>query len=386
MVTVEVVDSWESNLEDLFAQFAGRFARIETRRRAFAYVRGLLAPLERKNGWTLAEHAGNHSPNGLQAMLQSPCWDADCVRDDVRYWALAHLAHEDAVLVADETGFLKKGKMSAGVQRQYSGTAGRTENCQIGTFLTYASPYGRTLIDRELYLPQSWTDDRDRCRAAAVPDEVGFATKPEQARLMLQRALDAGVLFSWFTADEAYGQNPGLRSWLEACDVFYVMATRKDQQVASGLFTTSRVDQMIAKVPAGAWKRRSCGDGAHGPRIYDWVTVPIRRDFGPNRRGWVLARRSVTDPTEIAYYLCHGPRGTRLRELVRVAGARWAVEETFQTSKNEVGLDHYQVRRYDAWYAHITLAMAAMAFLAVTRALEAQQEALKGAAATMRTR
>jgi len=195
VVTVEVVDAWESNLEDLFAHFAGRFARVETRWRAFAYIRGLLAPLERKNGWTLAEHAGNRSPNGLQAMLQSPCWDADAVRDDVRYWALAHLAHEDAVLVADETGFLKKGKMSAGVQRQYSGTAGRTENCQIGTFLTYASPSGRTLIDRELYLPKSWTNDRDRCRAAAIPDEVAFATKPEQARMMLQRALEAGVLF-----------------------------------------------------------------------------------------------------------------------------------------------------------------------------------------------
>lgn len=169
-------------------------------------------------------------------------------------------------------------------------------------------------------------------------------------------------------------------------DVFYVMATRKDQQVPSGLFTTSRVDQMIATIRAGAWKRRSAGDGAHGPRVYDWVAVPIRRDFGPQRRGWVLARRSVSDPTEIAYYLCYGPRGTRLRNLVRVAGARWQVEETFQTSKNEVGLDHYQVRRYDAWYAHITLSMTALAFLAVTRAREADREVLKGATTPTRTR
>jgi SRSO17 transposase len=236
-----------------------------------------------------------------------------------------------------------------------------------------------------LYLPKSWTNDRDRCRDAAVPDEVGFATKPEQARMMLARALDAGVPFAWFTADEAYGQNPGLRQWLEEADVSYVLATRKDQQMASGLFTTSRVDQMIATVAAGGWKRRSCGDGAHGPRVYDWVTVPIRRDFGPDRRGWVLARRSVTNPTEIAYYVCYGPRGTRLRELVRVAGARWSVEETFQTSKNEVGLDHYQVRRYDAWYAHITLAMAALAFLAVTRALEAGHDTQKGGTPPTRT-
>ena len=194
--------------------------------------------------------------------------------------------------------------------------------------------------------------------------------------------------FGWFTADEAYGQNPGLRLWLELpdVDVFYVMATRRDQQVPSGLFTTSRVDQMIAKVPAGGWKRRSAGDGAHGPRVYDWVTVAIRRDFGPDRRGWVLARRSVSDPSEIAYYLCYGPRGTRLRNLVRVAGARWQVEETFQTGKNEVGLDHYQVRRYDAWYAHITLSMTALAFLAVTRAREADREVLKGARTPTRTR
>jgi SRSO17 transposase len=388
VVTAEVVGSWESNLQDLFAQFAGRFARVETRRRAFAYVRGLLSPLERKNGWTLAEQAGDRSPNGLQDMLQSPCWDPDMVRDDVRDWAVAQLAHDDAVLVADETGFLKKGKMSAGVQRQYSGTAGRTENCQIGTFLAYASPRGRVLIDRELYLPRSWTEDRDRCRGAAIGDEVAFATKPEQARMMLQRALIAQIRFGWFTADEAYGQNPGLRQWLEHgdVDVSYVMATRKDQQVASGLFTHSRVDQMIAKTRAGAWKRRSCGDGAHGPRWYDWVAVPIRRGFGPQRRGWVLARRSVSDPTEIAYYLCYGPRGTRLRTLVRVAGARWQVEETFQTSKNEVGLDHYQVRRYDAWYAHITLSMTALAFLAVTRAREGDQARLKGATTPTQTR
>jgi SRSO17 transposase len=379
VVTVEVVESWESVLGDLFAQFAGRFARVETRRRAFGYVRGLLSPLERKNGWTLAEQAGDRSPNGLQAMLQSPCWDPDEVRDDVRDWAVAQLADEDAVLVVDETGFLKKGRMSAGVQRQYSGTAGRTENCQIGTFLAYASPVGRVLIDRELYVPQCWIGDRCRCRAAAIPDEVVFATKPEQARAMLERALTAGVPFGWFTADEVYGQNLGLRSWLEATDVFYVMATRTDQRVPSGLFTTSRVDEMVAKLPAGAWKRRSCGDGAHGPRVYDWVSVPIRRDFGSQRRGWVLARRSVADPTEVAYYVCYGPRGTRLRELVRVAGARWAVEETFQTAKNEVGLDHYQNRRYDAWYAHITLAMAASAFLAVTRVREAGRDPVKGA-------
>jgi SRSO17 transposase len=318
----------------------------------------------------------------MQDFLQSPTWDPDLVRDDVRDYVVAHLGRDNGVLIADETGFLKKGVRSAGVQRQYSGTAGRTENCQIGTFLCYASDQGRALIDRELYVPVSWTNDRPRCRAAAIGDDVAFATKPQQAQAMLQRAITAGVPFSWFTADEAYGQNPGLRAFLEEQDVAYVMATRCTDEVASGLFTTTQVDALVAKVRPGAWVRMSCGDGAHGPRSYDWVRIPIRRDFGTDRRGWVLARRSISNPTEIAYYVCYGRRGTRLRELVRVAGARWAIEESFQTAKNEVGLDHYQVRRYNAWYAHITLAMAAAAFLAATRAHEAE----KGATVPRQTR
>lgn len=375
MVSVALVESWEDDLGDLFARIASRFSRVEPRKRAFAYVRGLLSPLERRNGWTLAEQAGDRSPDGVQALLCSPCWDADVVRDDVRDYVAEHLGDPAGVLIADETGFLKKGTRSAGVQRQYSGTAGRTENCQIGTFLCYASGKGRALIDRELYLPVSWTNDRRRCQAAAVPDEVEFATKPQQARAMLERAIKAGMPFSWFTADEAYGQNPGLRDWLEEQNIPYVMATRCDDAVASGLFTTTRVDEVITRVPAGAWTRLSCGDGAHGPRRYDWARVPIRREFPHGRRGWALARRSISDPTDIAYYVCFGPRGTRLRELIRVAGSRWAIEESFQTAKNEVGLDQYQVRRYDAWYAHITLALTAAAFLAATCATQAQKGA-----------
>jgi SRSO17 transposase len=385
VVSVGLVESWNDELEDVFARVAGRFGRVEPRKRAFAYVRGLLASLERRNGWTLAEHAGDGSPDGVQALLCSPCWDRDAVRDDLRDYVIDRIGSEDGVLIADETGFAKKGRSSAGVQRQYCGTLGRTDNCQIGVFLAYASATGRALIDRELYVPASWTADRDRCRKAQIPDGVGFATKPAQARAMLERAVEAGVPFAWFTADEAYGQNPGLRGWLEESDIAYVMATRCDDEVASGLHTTTRVDTLIAKVRPGAWQRRSCGDGAHGPRIYDWVSVPIRRPFAHGRRGWVLARRSVSDPTEIAYYVCFGARGTRLRELVRVAGARWAVEESFQTAKNEVGLDQYQVRRYDAWYAHITLAMLAAAFLVGVRAVEAAKDVAKGEPATATT-
>jgi SRSO17 transposase len=374
-VVDEAVAAWQSGLDDLFARVAGRFSRVEPRRLAFAYVRGLLAPLERRNGWTIAEHAGRRSPNAVQEMLYSPCWDPDAMRDDVRDYVIEYLGEPGGVLIADETGFVKKGVRSAGVQRQYTGTAGKVENCQIGTFLAYASAGGRALIDRELYLPKSWTDDRQRCAKAAVPDQVGFATKPEQARAMIERAVSAGVPFAWFTADEAYGQNPGLRTWLEEQDISYVMATRCDDEVPAGLHTTARIDALVARIRPGAWRRMSCGDGAHGPRVYDWAGLPIRRAFPHGRRGWVLARRSLSTG-EICYYVCFGPRGTRLRELLRTAGARWAVEESFQTAKNEVGLDQYQVRRYDAWYAHITLAMAAAAFLVVTRASEAAKGVL----------
>jgi SRSO17 transposase len=371
-----VLEEWQAGLDDLFALVAGRFARVEPRRLAFAYVRGLLAPLERRNGWTIAEHAGRRSPNAVQEMLYSPCWDPHLVRDDVRDYLVEHLGDPGGVLIADDTGFVKKGTRSAGVQRQYSGTAGKVENCQIGTFLAYASARGRALIARELYLPKSWTDDPDRCGKAAVPADVEFATKPQHARMMIERALAAQVPFAWFTADEAFGQNPGLRSWLQEQDIAYVMATRSDDEVPAGLHTLRAVKDMIAGIRAAAWRRTSCGDGAHGPRVYDWAWTPIRTRFPDQRRGWVLARRSITTG-EIAFYRCFAARGTRLRDLVRVAGARWAIEESFQTAKNEVGLDQYQVRRYDAWYAHITLAMVAAAFLVVTRA----GESAKGAAA-----
>jgi SRSO17 transposase len=342
---------------------------VETRWQARKYLRGLMAPIERRNGWTLAEHAGDATPDSMQALLCSPCFDRDAVRDAVRARIVAEIGDPGGVLVADETGFIKKGRSSAGVQRQYTGTSGKVDNCQIGVFLAYHAPAGRALIDRELYLPKSWTDDRDRCRKANIGDDVVFATKPQQAKAMLERAVDAATPFAWFTADEAYGQNPGLREWCQEKDIHYVMATRKDHEVPSGLCTTTRVDELIAGIRAGAWRRISCGDGAHGPRVYDWVSTPIRATFPHGRRGWVLARRNITTG-ELAYYVCFGPRGTRLRTLVRTAGARWAVEEGFQITKNEVGLDQYQVRRYDAWYAHITLAMAAAVFLTVTRTTE----------------
>lgn len=370
-VSVDVA-GWAAGLDELHERLGPRFGRAEPRRRALAYLRGLLAGLERKNGWTLAEHAGEVSPDGMQRLLRKAGWDADAVRDDLQKYVAERLGDPGAVLVVDDTGFLKKGTRSAGVQRQYSGTAGRTENCQIGTFLAYASAKGRALIDRDLYLPQAWTDDRDRCRAAGIGDEVEFATKPQQARAMIARAVAAGVPFRWVTGDEAYGQVKYLRVWLEQHDVFHVLATKRNDTVPAATALDARVDELIAALPARAWQRRSCGNGAHGPRVYDWARVPVRPLHAPARGHWVLARRRISDG-ELAYYICYGPARTTLAELITVAGTRWAIEECFQAAKNEAGLDHYQARTYQAWYRHITLAMAAHAYLAATAAQKGPQ-------------
>jgi SRSO17 transposase len=370
-VTDDVLRAWLSGLDDLFARVAGRFGRVEPRRQARLYLMGLLAPLERKNGWQLAEAAGDAAPDRMQRLLNNARWDAREVRDDLRGYVTEQLGDPGGVLIADETGFVKKGTRSAGVQRQYSGTAGRVENCQLGVFLAYASPRGRALIDAELYLPRSWTDDQVRCAAAGVPDQVGFATKPALAMSMLGRALDAGVPARWVTADEAYGQDHKFRRFCEQRRLSYVVAVPCSQSTGSGTGygnTGSRADVLAGSAPEQAWKRLSAGDGAKGPRLYDWALATLPGEPGGGTERWLLIRRSITDPGELAYYLCWGPAGTGIAELVRIAGSRWAVEECFQTAKNETGLDHYQVRRYDSWHRHVTLAMLAAAYLAVTAA------------------
>jgi SRSO17 transposase len=369
----EVLRSWLAGLDDVFARVAGRFGRVEPRRQARLYLMGLLAPLERKNGWQLAEAAGDATPDRMQRLLNSARWDARQVRDDLRGYVFERLGDAGGVLIVDDTGFVKKGTRSAGVQRQYSGTAGRVENCQIAVFLAYASLAGRALIDAELYLPRSWTGDRARCAAAGVPAGAVFATKPELGRVMLGRALEAGVPARWATADEAYGQDHKFRVFCERRRLGYVVAVPCSQSVSAGTGygnTGSRADALAAAAPAQAWKRLSAGDGAKGPRLYDWAmaTLPTGREPTEGFERWLLIRRSITDPEELAYYLCFGPAGTTIGQLIRVAGARWAIEECFQSAKNETGLDQYQVRRYDAWHRHITLAMLAHAYLAVTAA------------------
>jgi SRSO17 transposase len=363
-----MVAQWSAGFEAFAGRFAGRFTRVEPRRQMVAYLRGLLGEAERKNGWTLAESAGETGPQGMQRLLNFYAWDVDGVRDDVRAMVVAALGDAaQGVLIVDETGFVKKGTKSAGVARQYSGTAGRIENSQIGVFAAYASARGRGLIDRELYIPKEWFADRARCQDAGIADDVEFATKPQLAQRMIARAVAAGVPFGWVTADEAYGQVGRLRMWLEDHNLAHVLAVPKSHMVISMDLRQRRAHAVIADLADADWHRLSCGNGAHGQRLYDWAAVDIRPWRQPGRGHWLLARRSITDPDEIAYYICYGPADTELTELVRVAGARWAIEECFQTAKNETGLDHYQVRRYQAWYRHITLSMAAAAFLIITR-------------------
>jgi SRSO17 transposase len=374
-VLEEIADGWSDTFDDFVARFAGRFGRVEPRRRMVSYLRGLLSGTERKIGWTLAEASGDTGPQGMQRLLNHYQWDGDALRDDVRDAVVEHIGDPvRGVLILDETGFLKKGVRSAGVGRQYSGTAGRIENSQIGVFLAYGSDRGRALIDRELYLPKDWTSDRERCRTAGIGDDVDFATRPDLGLRMLQRAVDSGIPFGWVTADEVYGRTSRIRLWLEEHEIPHVLAVPKSQMVMTmEFFGQARAHELVSELSDGAWTRLSCGGGAHGPREYGWVAAPIRPWRREGWDHWLLARRSLADPTDIAYYICFCPAGTSLEELARVAGSRWMVEECFQTAKNETGLDHYQVRGYIAWYRHITLSMAALAFLALLR-----EEAKKG--------
>jgi SRSO17 transposase len=355
---------WQAGFDDMFALVAGRFAQADSRRRARMYLLGLLSGAERKNSWTLAEQAGDLTPDGMQRLLNFYRWDAGAVRDDLRGYVLEHLGDPSGIAVADETGFLKKGTKSAGVQRQYSGTAGRIENCQLGVFPAYTSSKGRALIDRELYLPASWTAERERCQEAGIGAEVELATKPMLAQNMLERLLNTGVELGWFTADEAYGDNPGLRAWLEEVNLNYVMAVSCDQRFSTPKGPV-RADELARGAPRKGWQRLSAGLGSKGHRLYDWLLL----DPGADEH-LLLVRRSISKPTELAYYICHTRHPVPPAELIRVAGSRWSVEETFQFAKNETGLDHYQVRKYDAWYRHITLSMLAAAFLAVTALAE----------------
>ena len=347
-------------------QIAGQFARVEPRRRARAFVQGLLADLPRKNCWSIAEHAGDATPDGMQHLLADARWDADGVRDDLLSFVTGHLGDPDAVLVVDETGDLKKGTATAGVQRQYTGTAGRIENSQVAVFLTYAGRGGHALIDRELYLPKSWTADPARCRAAGIPDGTAFATKPKLARRMIARALDAGTPAAWVAGDEVYGNDPGLRADLETRQVGYVLAVARTTQVKTGAISF-RASELAARLPRTAWQRYSAGEGAKGCRYYDWALTGIEPGWPGHR--WLLIRRNHRTG-ELALYRCYAPRQVPLATLVKVAGRRWTTEENFQAAKGLTGLDEHQVRHWTSWYRWTTLSMLACAFLTIAAAAE----------------
>ena len=352
---------WRAEFDALMGRIAGRFGRVEPRRTARAYVTGLLSGVERKNCWWLAEQAGLAGPQAMQRLVRSACWDADAIRDEVRRYVIDRFGGPDGVLIVDETGFVKKGTCSAGVQRQYTGTAGRVENAQVGVFMAYACARGRALIDRRLYLPKnSWLADPERCRAAGVPHDTAFATKPALAAQMITSALSAGVPAAWVSGDEVYGQDPHLRALLEQAQIGYVLAIASHRRVCFNDAEVPVADITRAAAP-WHWHRYSAGAGAKGPRYYDWAWTPIDPQAQGHR--WLLIRRNPTTG-ELAYYRCYAPHPVPLLTLVRTAGIRWSIEETFQTAKGQAGLDHYQVRTWTGWYRHITLAMLALAFLA----------------------
>jgi SRSO17 transposase len=367
-MTIE--QEWVSQLDSLMERVGRYFARSESRQRARDYVIGLLSTVERKNGWQLAEVTGEATPYGIQQFLYRSPWEADAVRDEMRSYAVEHLGDREGVLIVDETGFLKKGIHSVGVQRQYSGTAGRVENCQIGVFLAYATQHGHALIDRALYLPQSWTEDRERCEQAGIPEEVEFETKPAQALAMLQRALDADVPVRWVTADSIYGDHRPLRTWLETQPLAYVLGVSGKEAVEIEGWMV-RVSELLQVRLGEQWTRLSAGDGAKGPRLFDWQTIALTDPPVPGWRRWLLVRRSLSDPSDLTTYLCFAPASTTLATLVEIAGSRWHIERCFEEAKGEVGMDHYEVRSWSGWYRHITLVCLAHAFLSVLRCQQA---------------
>jgi SRSO17 transposase len=334
--------------------------------------------VERKNGWQVAEYLGDRAPYALQHVLDRAAWDADRMRDGLRDYTASHLLApgEGGALVVDETGFLKKGVKSAGVQRQYSGTAGRIENCQIGVFLALAGSRGRALVDRELYLPQGWVDDPARCRGAKVPPGTGFATKPRLAERMLSRALDGGLRPTWVLADEVYGGDSRFRRFLEERGQPYVVAVSAQQRLWMN-FRQKRLDVIARELPGECWARWSAGDGLKGPREYDWAAAKQGRPAEGGLLRWTLFRRRVGKPDELAYYLCLAPERATVHDLVAAAGTRWSIESCFEAAKQETGLDGYEVRSWHGWYRHVTLSMLALAFLAAVRAAAKAAEPLK---------
>jgi SRSO17 transposase len=365
-LTSDQVQTWSEELPRVVQRLGPRFARSEARERLHTYLQGLLSQVPRKNSWQLAQEVGHPTPYGFQHFLQRADWDPEEVREDLMHYVREHFGDPKGVLIVDETGFLKKGTKSCGVARQYSGTAGRIENSQVGVFLAWAGKHGQALMDRALYVPKEWTEDRKRLREAGVPEEIEFATKPQLALDLLKRALEAGIEAAWVCGDEVYGSDYRLRAFLEEKQQGYVLAVRSNQSVWMGM-RQHQVGQIVQTIPAGHWQRLSAGAGTKGQRWYHWARVAVNGPDPDTYARWVLVRRSTKDPTEWSYYLCGGDPETSLVKLVQAAGKRWCIESCFEMAKGEVGLDQYEVRSWTGWHRHVTLAMFAFALLGVIR-------------------
>jgi SRSO17 transposase len=360
--TASTIAGGQAYMADMARRLAPYCARSQSRDRVLAYLRGWLSEAERKNSWQVAEVCGESTPYGFQYVLSRAAWDADAVRDELRTYSMQHLGDPHGVLVLDDTGCLKQGHHSAGVARQYNGTVGKVDNCQIGVFLSDASPLGQVLLDRELYLPQDWTDDRERCRQAGIPEDRRLATKPQLVQHMLAHAFAAGVPAQWVTGDRVYGHDRRLRMWLEAQPHAYVLAVSGQEYV--WLHGRQRqVKTLLATLPEDGWTRLRAGDGAQGPRWYHWRWLPLAEPLEPGWCRWLLVRQSLSEPANLTASVVFAPQPTTLEAVVRVAGSRWTIESSFEAATGEVGLAQYAVRSWTAWYRHITLAMWALALL-----------------------
>jgi SRSO17 transposase len=374
------VAGWSRALGKLHRRIGHRFARSEARERVKRYLLGLLGCVERKNGWQLAEAIGERDPQGVQRLLNSAKWDTDAVRDDLREYALEHLGDErTGVLIVDETGFLKKGEKSVGVARQYTGTVGDTVNCQVGVFLAYSSEKGAAFLDRALYLPRAWTGDPVRRAEAGIPEGIVFRNKVELAEGMLERAFEAGIRARWVLADSFYGRSHAFRAWLEERGRPYAVMVPKTNAVPlkGG---KKKIERLVERLAAGAFSEVSPARDSGGRRPWEWACLELAADPEKGMRRWLLVRRSTEDPDDLGFYQAYGPGETTVEELVGACQERWAVEECFAEAKGEVGLDHYEVRRWDSWHRHVTLCLLAHALLVVVRLGARDAEGLGGGA------
>jgi len=406
-MTAKDLASWRKEFEAFHARFSSVFSREESRQHASEYMRGLMAPVERKNGWQIAEQAGHARPDRLQRLLHRSTWSADEARDVLLEFVAERFGISDGIGILDETGFLKKGQQSVGVQRQYSGTAGKIDNCQVAVFVGYLCGSNHLLVDRRLFLPQSWSEDAPRRQKAAVPESIAHRSKPELAAEMLEHCWQHGLPMRWVSGDEVYGNAQHLRRTISQHGKLYVLAVsstttgwtkrpptiepdapseggqkrpsrrpRVRRRLAPEAEPPQTVRQLIAALPERKWQRLSLLRGEKGPRRYDWTArrFVTWSDGADGEELWLVARRSIDSPEEIAYYVSNAPRTTAIEEMARVAMQRYAIEQCFEEAKGELGLDHYEVRTWPSWHRHVTLTMMALAWLASLRASHQKTE------------